>query len=150
MGVFQTWLSKGLQGPIPPFDSQIESVAAKERGYVLNLRMPGGPVRVFLDKDYLVTEIASADGRTDERPKYAAGTDGLILVGNDATDDSEQQGRTEVKYEIENSVLDGLRVPSYVHLRVNQNIDTRFSLDACVVKKGMVIHVNPPPSAKTK
>jgi hypothetical protein len=147
IGLFQTWPTKGLQGPIPPFDSQIESVASTKDGYTLVLRVPGEPVQVLLDKDYVVREIVSAKGKIEERPKYSPTAQGLVLVGNDAIDDTEQGGRVEVKYELGTSVLDGLRVPSSAHLRVNQNIDVRFALDECAVRKAMVIHVNPPPAA---
>jgi hypothetical protein len=40
-----------------------------------------------------------------------------------------------------------LRVPSSAHLRVNQNMDVRFALDECAVKKAIVVRVNPPPAA---
>jgi hypothetical protein len=149
-GLFQTWPSKGLRGPIPPFNSQIESVISTEDGYTLGLRVPGEPVQVSLDKDYLVTEIVSAKGRIDERPKYAPSAEGLVFAGNDAIDDSEQTGQVEVKYELETSVLDGLRVPSSAHLRVNQNIDVKFALNECAVRKAIVVHVNPPPPASKR
>jgi len=148
MGLFQTWPTKGLQGPIPPFNSQIESVVSTKDGYTLDLRLSEEPVQVFLDKDYLVMEILSVGGKIDERPKYAPSAEGLVFVGNEAADDSEQGGRVEVKYELGTSVLDGLRVPSSAHLRVNQNIDVRFALDDCAVKKEVVVHVNPPSAAR--
>jgi hypothetical protein len=72
----------------------------------------------------------------------------LVFVGEETTDDSEQGGRVEVKYELETSVLDGLRVPSSEHLRVNQNMDVRFALDECAVKKAIVVRVNPPAAGK--
>ena len=65
-GLFQTWPTKGLQGPIPPFDSQIESIGSTEHGYAISLRVPGGPVKVLMDKSYLVTEIISAAGKIDK------------------------------------------------------------------------------------
>jgi hypothetical protein len=140
-GLFQTWPTKGLQGPVPAFDSQIEDVNSTDRGYTLHLRLPGGPVQLFLDKGYTVTEVVSNEGKLHEHPLYGPSPDGLVFVGNDATDDSQPGGRVEVKYELGTTVLDGLRVPSSAHLIVNQNIDVRFSLDGCTVKKALVVHV---------
>jgi hypothetical protein len=148
-GLFQTWPTKGLQGPVPAFDSQIEDVNSTDRGYTLHLRVPGGPVQLFLDKAYTVTEVVSNQGKLHEHPLYGPSPDGLVFVGNDATDDSQPGGRVEVKYELGTTVLDGLRVPSSAHLLVNQNIDVRFSLDGCTVKKALVVHVKPPPPSGT-
>jgi hypothetical protein len=145
VGVLQTWPTKGLQGPIPSFDSQIESVESTDRGYTISLRVPGGPVKLLLDKSYLVTEIVSAAGKIHERPVYTPSPEGLVFVGNDGIDDSEQGGRVEVKYDLGTSVLDGLRVPSSAHIRVNQNIDVKFVLDGCVVQKAKVLEIDPPP-----
>lgn len=142
-GLFQTWTSKGFEGPIPPFDSQIESVVSTDHGYTFNLRVPGAPVQILTDKAYLVTEIVSAGGKIVERPAYVPSPEGLILAGNRATDDSGQVGRTEISYELTHSVVDGLRVPSSARLRVNQNVDVKFALSSCVVKKAAVIHLNP-------
>lgn len=145
LGVFRTWQSKAFQGPIPPFDSQIESVASTEHGYVFDLRVPGAPVQIFLNRNYVVTKIISEDGKITEQPEFAPSTDGLIFVGNEAVvDRGVQQGSLHVKYEIENSVLNGLDVPSSVHLRVDQNIDTKFALDGCTAKKALVLNVAPP------
>jgi hypothetical protein len=143
-GLFQTWPTKGLQGPIPPFESQIESISSIDTGYMFSLRVPGEPVKVLTDKSYLVTEIVSGGGKIDERPIYVPSPEGLLFVGNDATDDSGADGRVEVKYELGISVLEGLRVPSSAHLRVNQNIDVKFALDGCVLQKAKALHVGPP------
>jgi len=144
MGLFLTWPTKGLQGPIPPFDSQFESVAKTDDGYRLILKVAGGPVQVDMSKDYLVTRIVSVGGKIDERPVYTPTPDGLIFSGNHATDDSEQGGRVELQYELENTIVDGLRLPSSARLRVNQNIDVRFALADCSVEKATVIVVEPP------
>ena len=143
-GLFQTWPSKGLQGPIPPFESQIESVGLADHGYAISLRVPGGPVKVLIDESYLVTEIVSAAGKIDEHPVYSLSPEGLVFVGNDAIDDSGQNGRVEVKYDLGVSVINGLRVPSSAHLRVNQNIDVKFTLDDCTAQKAKVLKVDPP------
>jgi hypothetical protein len=144
VGLFQTWPTKGLQGPIPPFDSQIESVIPTDAGYTFSLRVPGAPVKVLMDKNYLVTEIVSGGGKIDERPIYVPSHEGLLFVGNDAIDNSGASGPVEVKYELETSVLDGLMVPSSARLRVNQNIDVKFALDGCSLQKAKVLHVDPP------
>lgn len=144
VGLFQTWPTKGLHGPVPPFDSQIESAESTDRGYTINLRVPGGPVQILLDKGYLVTEIVSSGGKIHEHPNYAPSPEGLIFVGNDAIDDSGQGGRAEVKYDLGTSILDGLRVPSSARIRVNQNIDVKFALDGCVVQKAKILKIDPP------
>jgi hypothetical protein len=144
-GLFQTWLSKGFQGPIPPFDSQIESIISIDNGYIFNLRVPGAPVQVFTNKDYLVTEIVSVGGKLHEKPTYVSSPDGLILVENQGTD-SEQANPVEIKYELEPTLVDGLRLPGSAHLRVNDNIDLKFALRECRVRKATVIKVGPPAS----
>ncbi|MFY9855892.1 MAG: hypothetical protein WAK26_18645 [Terracidiphilus sp.] len=143
-GVFQTWPTKGLRGPIPAFDSQIQGVVATNDGYVVTLKVPGGPVQVEINKDYLVRRIVSVGGKIDERPLYSPTPDGLIFSGVYVIDDSEQGGRVEVQYELENTIVDGLRLPTFVHLRVNQNIDVKFSLSDCSVERGRVLSVKPP------
>lgn len=144
MGLFQTWPTKGLSGPIPPFDSQIQSVAAVNDGYVMMLKVPGGPVKIEMNKDYLVNRIVSIGGKIDEQPHYVTTADGLIFAGNKVIDDSEQGGRVAVQYELESAIVEGFRLPSFIYLRVNQNIDVKFSLSDCSVDKGTVIVVKPP------
>src|ERR1039458_1150582 len=91
----------------------------------------------------LVTEIVSVSGKVDERPQYSPTPEGLIYVGNVATD-KEESGPVEVKYELESSIIDGLRLPTTVHLQVQSNIDVRYALTDCKVKKGIVISVKTP------
>ena len=145
MGLFQTWPSKGLEGPIPPFDSQIERVAKTDQGYTFSLRVPGAPVEITTDKNYLATEITSLGGRVKEHPVYVQSPDGLIFSGNDALDESHPGSPVEVRYELGSTMVDGLRVPSSARLRVNQNVDVKFALDKCSAKKATVLHVAPPP-----
>ena len=147
-GVFQTWPTKGLDGPIPAFDSQVKSATATADGYLLILNFPGDPVRIEMDKKYLVTEIVSVGGKIDEHPSYSPTPDGLIFVGNTAVDDTEQSGRILVKYELGNAIVDGLRLPTSVHLQVIPKINTRFSLNGCTVRKGVVLQVRPPASSE--
>jgi hypothetical protein len=142
-GLFLTWPTKGLNGPIPVYDSQIKSAVATKDGYRLILSFPGDPVRIDMNKDYLVTEIVSVSGKVDEWPRYSPSPDGLIYVGNVAND-KEESGPVEVKYELENSIIDGLRLPTTIHLQVQSNIDVRYTLTDCKVNKGTVLSVESP------
>ena len=145
-GLFLTWPAKGLDGPIPALDSQIKSVAATPSGYEIVLNVPGGPVRIELDKEFLVTEISSVGGKVDEHPVYTATGEGLIFTGNRASDSTQPGSPTRIEYELDSAVLDGLRLPTSVHLKVNENIDVRYSLRGCSVVKGTVIVVKASPS----
>lgn len=148
-GLFLTWQSKGLNGPIPMFDSQIKSAVETNDGYRLILSVPGDPVRIEMNKDYLVTEIVSVGGKVDERPQYLPSPEGLIFTGNIATDDSESSGRVEVKYELDSSMVEGFRLPTSAHLQVSHNIDVKLALNGCTVSKGVVVSVQPPDAADT-
>jgi hypothetical protein len=145
--MFLTWPTKGLHGPIPAFNSQIKSALETSDGFELILNFPGDPVRIDLDKNYLATEIVSVGGKVDERPKYSPTPEGLIFVGNRAID-NEDSGKVDVEYELEDSIIDGLTLPSAAHLVVNSNINVRFRLDECSVIKGTVLSVLPPKPAK--
>ena len=147
-GLFQTWPSKGLNGPIPSFDNQIESITATDHGFTFSLRVPGAPVEVILDKDYLATEIVSTGGKLRERPKYIPTPEGLVFAGNEADDKSNPNGPVAVKYELETSLIEGLRVPTSAHLQVNGNIDVKFAMTGCAVQKATIIQVKPSSSAK--
>lgn len=147
-GVFLTWPTKGLDGPIPAFESQIKSATVTSDGYLLILNFPGDPVRIEMDKKYLVTEIVSVGGKIDEHPVYSQTPDGLVFAGNMAVDDADPSGRVVVKYELGNSIVDGFRLPTSVHLQVVPNIDTRFTFKNCAVKKGIAVRVNPPDYSK--
>jgi hypothetical protein len=142
-GLFQTWATKGLQGPIPPFDSEIASVSASGGGYVFSLRVPGSPVEVKTDKDFLVSEITSVGGRLIEHPVYGPSSDGFVFVGNAAVDQSNPTQTVEISYQLELSLINGLRVPTSAHLQVKPDIHTTFRLDGCAVRKGTVIHIAP-------
>jgi hypothetical protein len=143
-GFFNTWPSKGLNGPIPPFDTQVESIATTESGYSLLLRVPGGPVQLEMDKNYIVKKIFSTERNIEEKPIYASSPDGLIFAGNAMTGDMEQSGAMSVSYEIESKLVDGLHLPAAVHLQVNQTMDVRFTLSDCAVTKGKVIELKVP------
>jgi hypothetical protein len=143
MGLFQTWPTKGLHGPIPPFDSQIESVIARQDGYAFSLRVPGSPVQIRTDMDYVVTEVISAGGKIKEHPVYTPSPEGLIFTGLHAVDSSDPDNPVEVRYELGTAVVDGMRVPISARLRVNQNVDVRFSLSKCSIEKEEVLLISP-------
>ncbi|MES2392221.1 MAG: hypothetical protein V4555_11310, partial [Acidobacteriota bacterium] len=145
LGVFMTWPTKGLQGPIPPFDNQIEKITQSDTGFVFHLRVPGGPVEMATDRNFLVTQITSIDGAVVEHPAFTASPDGFVFSGNHAVDTSHPGNVADVTYNFDISTVDGFRLPSAVHLQVN-NIDVRYTLTACAVKKGTVLKVAPPPS----
>jgi hypothetical protein len=144
VGLFQTWPSKGLFGPIPPFDSQIERVAKTDQGFTFFLRIPGAPVEIHTDKNFLVNEIVSVGGKLKEHPKYEPSPKGLVFAGNEALDDSRPENPVAVRYEFGSGIVEGLVLPHSVRLRVNDNIDVRYSLETCSVKKAMVLRVAPP------
>lgn len=143
-GLFQTWTSKGFQGPIPPFASEIASIKTLDNGYDFALNVPGAPVTVSLNKDFSVKQIISAHEKTHEYPTYKPSPEGLVFAGNKATDESSSSAPVKVEYQLDSAIIDGLHVPSAAHLRVNDNIDTRFSLRDCTVKKGIVLRTPPP------
>ena len=142
-GLFQTWPSKGLRGPIPAFDSQIDGVETVANGYVIKLHGAGEKAHIELDKDYLVTRIVTFNGTIDETPIYEMTADGLIYTGNAARDTSNPSNPVDVHYEIKSATVDGLRLPEFIRLNVNQNIDTSFTLNKCIVSKGIVMKLKP-------
>jgi hypothetical protein len=143
-GFFLTWPSKGLSSPIPPFSKWVDKIDPTPEGYSIRARSTDGLESIEMSKDFVVSRIVSVGGKIDEHPVYLPTPDGLIFSGNTAIDDSEPDGRTVVRYEIESALVDGFRLPSKVHLRVNDNVDVRFSLNTCSVEKGMVLKVAPP------
>ena len=142
-GLYQTWPSKGLFGPIPPFHTSVERVTATAQGYTFAPHVPGAPVTVTTDKNYVVTEIVSAGGTIHEHPTYTSTPDGLVYSGNDATQSTPDNPVT-VHYEQQNSLIDSLRVPSGGRVRVDKNIDLRFTLENCSVRKATVVRVGSP------
>ena len=143
-GLFLTWPTKGLNGPIPMFDSQIKSAVETSDGYRLVLSLPGDPVRIEMNKDYLVTEIVSVGGKVVERPEYRPSPEGLVFSGNAAIDNSEGSRPVNVTYELDSSMVDGFRLPTVVRLQVHPNIDVKLALNGCTVSRGTVISVQPP------
>ena len=140
LGLFQTWPTKGLAGPIPPFNSSIESVEHSADGFVFSLRVPGGPVEILTDKNYLVTKITSVGGKLEEHPIYSPSAKGLLFTGNTALD-SRQTPPVEVSYILGSAEVDGFTVPSSVRLKVNSNIDVRYKLTSCKATRSEVLHL---------
>jgi hypothetical protein len=145
---FQTWATKGLQGPIPSFDSSIERVAVTDQGYDFSLNVPGAPVHVSTDKAYLVTRIVSVKGFVTEQPTYKPTAEGLVFAGTKTAVGPPLDVQVQINYDLGIVNIDGFFVPSSVHLKVNQNVDVSFALNECSVKKAQVVKL-PPPGKKT-
>ncbi|SEF95210.1 hypothetical protein SAMN05421819_1462 [Bryocella elongata] len=143
-GVFLTWPTKGLFGPIPPFNTEVGDAAAVPEGFRFTLAVPGGPVTVITDKDYLASEVRSFHDEVDEHPVYSAMPEGLVYTANQAVTKNPDGTQSEIAFELNTQVLSGLRVPSSVHLRINRSIDVHYSLENCAVKKTAVVKVLPP------
>jgi hypothetical protein len=136
-GVFQAWSSKGFFGPIPLVDGPIESVVATENGYRMTLRTREAPVQLLLDKDFRATEAIGGGGKSEDHMTYLPTPEGLVLSSLVGESQTAPGVKSEVQYEFQTAMVDGLRVPSAAHLRVaNQKIDVRFALGACTIKKG--------------
>lgn len=142
-GFFTTWGSKAMRTPIPDV-RHITSLTADQNAYLLKFDS-GMPIEVTLSKDYAITRILSkAPAQTiDEYAEYSPSSQGLLLTGMDATSKA-PEGTTHVAYNLSYQTVDTLEFPQNIHLIVNDNIDMKFSLQSCSVKRGMVIHVAPP------
>ena len=145
-GFWMTWPTKGLNGPIPPFDKWVTEIQDLPSGYEVRAdsALASGLQSIFLDKDLHVTRILSVGGKVDEHPVYALTADGLVYSGLDATSEDQSGGRTVVHFEIESALIDGFHLPQKVHMKVNDNLDFQFSMRDCSVQKGTVIKVSPP------
>lgn len=138
-GVFQTWPTKGLTGPIPPFDRQINHVKTTSDGYVFDLNVPGAPVLITTDKAFITKSISSIGGMTIETTTYTPSEHGLIFAGTHALNKNTDGSEIEVEYSLSTQEIEGLAVPASVHLVVKPNIDARYSLESCKAKKSQVI-----------
>ena len=68
-----------------------------------------------------------------------------MFAGEDALQGPASGERTHVHYEIENAKVEGFWLPARVRLQVNDNVDVRFTLEDCLVKKAdAVLKVAPP------
>jgi hypothetical protein len=143
-GFFLSWPAKAVYGPIPPFDSQIEKVTPTPNGYQVILNVSGGPVTVEFDKQFLVTRVVSIHGMVDERPSFTETPDGLVYSGTHTFNANPQGEKSDVRFDIDSAIVDGMRLPSSVRVRVNDNVDVRFALSGCTVAKGTLVRVVPP------
>lgn len=84
------------------------------------------------------------NNQIDEHTVFSNSPEGFVLTSNDATD-REGDETTHIQYEITYQVSDAFRLPDLVHLKVNDNIDTRFTFTNCSVQKGINLKVLPSP-----
>ena len=54
-------------------------------------------------------------------------------------------GTTHVVYDLGYQTVDTIEFPQNVHLKVDENIDTKFSLQSCSAERGTVVQVAAPP-----
>jgi hypothetical protein len=143
-GFLMTWSAKGLAGPVPT-EENIENVASEASGYRIVLVNPG--VQLLSNKDYLVTEILTSgpDEEIDEHPVFTPSSQGLLFAGNRAVD-KEGDSETRIQYEVDQRAVDTLLLPHNVHLKVNDNMDMRFSFENCSVERGKVLKVRASPT----
>jgi len=144
-GFFQTWPSKGWQAPIPPFINWVDRIVPTPQGYTITATAANGLDSVDISKDLLVTRILSIGGKVDEHPTFLQTPEGLIFTANDVVSQSAGGESTRIKYEIQSAQVDGFRLPSSVHLKINDNVDVRFSLNSCTIEKGIVVKVKAAP-----
>jgi hypothetical protein len=143
-GFLMTWSAKGLAGPVPT-EGNIDHVASEATGYRIVLVNPG--IQVLATKDYLVTEIlTSGPGEEiDEHPVFTPSSQGLLFAGNRAVN-KQGDNETRVQYEVDQKIVDTLILPHNVHLKVNDNMDMRFSFENCSVERGTVVKVRASPT----
>jgi hypothetical protein len=134
-GFWMTWPSKGLNGPLPPFTKWVESVRTEPAGYEIRAKSADGLVSSLLNKEFVVRRIVSAGGQVDENPIYTPTPEGLVYGGLTATSADGAGQKTLISYEIDSALVDGFRLPKSVHMKVNDNLDVRFAMNACTVKR---------------
>jgi hypothetical protein len=134
-----------MSGPIPPFTTWVKNVTATSSGYRVDAKpeRASGLESIEMDKAFLVTRITSVGGTVDEHPQYSETPQGLIYSGLSGVSTSQNGGRVEIKYEIENAPADGFLLPARIHLHVNDNINVRFEMMGCSVQKAIVIKLKP-------
>jgi hypothetical protein len=142
-GVFATWGTKAMQTPIPDA-GHITSLSEDQDSYLLRF-VNAVPIEVTLSKDYVITRIVTKppEQAIDEHVVYSPSPQGLLLTGVDATN-TEPGGATHVVYNLSYQTVDTLEFPQNVHLKVDDNIDMKFSLQSCSAERGTVLQVAPP------
>jgi hypothetical protein len=143
-GFMMTWSAKGLAGPIPT-EGNIDHVAPEAAGYRIVLVNPR--IQILSTKDYVVIEIlTSGPGEEiDEHPVFTPSSQGLLFTGIRAVD-KQGDNETRIQYEVDQKIVDTLRLPHNVHLKVNDNMELRFSFENCSVERGTVVKVRASPA----
>jgi hypothetical protein len=140
-GTLQTWETKYMHGPMPEV-RYVTGVEKTDDGYVVTASNAPAQFRTVLSSDYRIAEMATKapNNDIDEHTQFSDSPQGLILTSNDVTD-REGDDTTHIKYEMTYLMADGFRVPNAMHLKVNDNIDTKFTFEGCSVEKGIVVKV---------
>ena len=144
-GTLQTWGTKYIHGPIPEarFVTGIEKT---DDGYAMTATNTPAQFRYVLSNDYRMREMVTKapNDEISEHTEFSDSPQGLVITSNDATN-REGDDTTHIEYEMTYQMADGFRLPSALHLKVNDNIDMKFSFDNCSAQKGKIITVMPPP-----
>lgn len=144
-GTLQTWGTKYLNGPLPA-ERYITAIEKTDDGYVVTWSYAPAQFRTVLSSDYRVSEMVTKapNNEIDEHTGFSDSPQGFVLTSNNATN---RQGdeMTRIQYEMNYLMADGFRLPSALHLKVNDNIDIKFSFESCSVQKGIVVKVKVAP-----
>lgn len=146
-GTLQTWGTKYIHGPMPE-ERYVTGVEKTDDGYVVTSSNAPAQFRDVLSSDYRMSEMVTKapNNEIDEHTGFSDSPQGLVITSNDATN-REGEDTTHVQYEMTYQMAEGFRLPSTLHLKVNDNIDMKFAFEGCSVQKGKIITVMPPPSA---
>jgi hypothetical protein len=149
-GTLQTWGTKYIHGPMPEV-RYVTGVEKTDDGYVVTASNPPAEFRDVLSSDYRVSEMVTKapSGDIDEHTGFSDSPQGLLLTSNDVTN-REGDDTTHIVYEMTYQMAEGFRLPSALHLKVNDNIDMKFSFESCSVQKGKIVAVRPPAADSTQ
>lgn len=150
VGTLQTWGTKYLRGPLPE-ERFVSSVEKRGDGFVMTGHNTPADFTWKFSSDYKLNQmVTNAPGdEIDEHTGFSNSPQGLIITSNDVTN-KEGHDTTHVWYEMAYQMVNSFRVPRALHLKVNDNIDTKFAFDNCSVQKGIVLHVLAPPEITTQ
>lgn len=143
-GFMMTWSAKGLGGPIPT-EGNIDHVTREPTGYRIVLVNPR--IQILANRDYLVTDILTSQPGDEiiEHPVFISSAQGLLFSGVQAVE-KQGENETRIKYDVDHQTVDSLLLPHNVHLKVNDNMDMKFSFESCSVVRGTVLKVSAPPA----
>jgi len=146
-GTLQTWETKYIHGPMPEV-RYVTGVEKTDDGYVVTSSNAPAQFRDVLSSDYRMHEMVTKapNDDIDEHTVFSDSPQGWVITSNDGLDKTSQL-TTHMKYDMTYQMADGFRLPHTLHLKVNDNIDMKFSFESCSVQKGKIITVMPPPSA---